>query len=110
MVLARDVHDGAGRVVMRAGCAVDAAVRARLEKLNIRKVEIRDGDAGGAGRTAAVACGQDGNVDAGKSDSIIIQGHLMKIAHMFNDHRNDPIMRELCRLAIKCAQERLISA
>jgi hypothetical protein len=30
---------------------------------------------------------------------------LLRIAHMFAPHRRDELMRELCRLAVKCAQE-----
>lgn len=39
-----------------------------------------------------------------------LQWALMTIGHMFVEHRDDPIMRDLCRLAVKCAQERLIHA
>ncbi len=38
-----------------------------------------------------------------------IQRDLMAIAHMFVEYRDDPIMRSLCKLAIKCAREQLIS-
>ncbi len=37
------------------------------------------------------------------------QERLIRIAHMFGEHREDRLMRELCRLAIKCAQERWTS-
>jgi hypothetical protein len=37
-----------------------------------------------------------------------VQRELLVIAHMFVEYRDDPIMRELCRLAVKCAQEGLI--
>ncbi len=39
-----------------------------------------------------------------------IQDSLIRIAHMFAEFRDDPLMRELCRLAIKSVQERLIRA
>lgn len=29
---------------------------------------------------------------------------LLRVAHMFAPHRDDPLMRGLCRLAIRCAQ------
>lgn len=51
---------------------------------------------------------------SGKDTTVIespdqaVQGDLLRIAHMFGDFRDDPVMRELCRLAIKCAQERLL--
>ena len=38
------------------------------------------------------------------------QERLLRIAHMFSEHREDELMRELCRLAIKCAQERWTNA
>ena len=38
-----------------------------------------------------------------------IDKDLARIARMFGDYRDDRLMRELCRLAVKCAQERLIS-
>ena len=42
------------------------------------------------------------------ADTVVVQKRLVSLAHMFNEHRDNPLMRELCRLAIKCAQERLI--
>ena len=49
--------------------------------------------------------------DAAKAvlDKEMLQHDLQRIAHMFSPYRDDPVMRDLCRLAIKCAQERLIS-
>lgn len=37
-----------------------------------------------------------------------VRTNLLRIARMFADFRDDAIMRELCRLAVTCAQERLI--
>ncbi len=48
------------------------------------------------------------DVDGTMRDTRAIQGELARIAHMFAPHRDDPVMRELCRLAVKCAQERRI--
>ncbi len=39
-----------------------------------------------------------------------MQENLLRVAHMFSEFREDPYMRELCRLAIKITQERLIRA
>ncbi len=47
--------------------------------------------------------------DAAKSDTRA-QGDLMRLARMFVAYRDDPVMRELCRLAVKCAQEQWIKA
>ena len=35
---------------------------------------------------------------------------LMRVAGMFNPHREDQDMRELCRLAVKCVQEDWLDA
>lgn len=51
-------------------------------------------------RSAPPADGDDGDVS--------MERDLRRIAHMFSAYRDDPLMRELCRLAIKCTQERLI--
>jgi hypothetical protein len=37
-----------------------------------------------------------------------IQRELMTVAHMFVEYRDDPIMRNLCKLAMKCTREQLI--
>lgn len=34
-----------------------------------------------------------------------VEQELLRVAEMFSPHREDPLMRELCRLAVKCAQE-----
>lgn len=41
-------------------------------------------------------------------DAARVQRNLMRIAHMFGEYRDDRLMREMCRLAIKFAQEGLI--
>lgn len=38
-------------------------------------------------------------------DPAVAKARLMKLAGMFGEHKNDQLMRELLRLAIKCAQE-----
>ena len=52
-------------------------------------------DAGGTGR------------EPGPNDTQVRQ-ELMLIARMFAEYREDPVMREFCRLAVKCAQEGVI--
>ena len=39
-----------------------------------------------------------------------VDERLMRVGRMFGPHRDDPDMRELCRLAIKCVQEGWIDA
>ena len=50
----------------------------------------------------------------GSSTQIIAAGgggeELLRIAHMFAPYRDNDLMRELCRLAIKCAQEGIARA
>lgn len=109
MILSKDALDGAGRVVLRAGTAVDRAARNKLLVCGIQKVAVR-GDTGVRqpnGKPSDVVVDPDALPK--KSETALVQESLLKIAHMFNDHRDDRVMRELCRLAIKCAQERLIS-
>lgn len=36
-----------------------------------------------------------------------LNASLRRLAHMFDPYRDDPLMRDLCRLAIKCVQEGL---
>ncbi len=43
-------------------------------------------------------------------DAATMESKLLRVAHMFEEHRDDLNMRELCRLAIKVAQEGLIRA
>ncbi len=43
-----------------------------------------------------------------EEDDQAVRTNLLRIARMFAKFRDDAIMRELCRLAVKCAQERLI--
>lgn len=47
---------------------------------------------------------------ASPEDTVRVQKALLRVAHMFGEYRDDDIMRELCVLAIKAAQERLIRA
>ena len=53
------------------------------------------------------SAGMDGDAPLDKSDTQV-QRELLLIARMFVEYRDDPIMRELCRLAVKCSQEKLI--
>lgn len=43
-----------------------------------------------------------------KADTRVLRVKLVRLAQMFRPHRDSAGMRELCRLAIKCAQERWI--
>lgn len=51
------------------------------------------------------------DADAGREqprtlvDNERVEKNLLRVANMFIPHRNDPVMRELCRLAVKCVRE-----
>lgn len=110
MVLAKDAMDDRGNVVLRAGAVVNKAARDRLFLSRVRKVTVRgDTNVRKAANGATTIIGPNPDELPKKSETAIIQENLLKVAHMFNDYRDDRLMRELCRLAIKCAQERLIS-
>lgn len=104
MILSAAATDASGRVVLPAGTVIDNAARNKLLMARVRKVSIRP-PATGRPRTDSPSAG----TEAGdKSDSVIMQEQLLRLAHMFEPFKEDPLMRELCRLAIRCAQERLI--
>lgn len=52
--------------------------------------------------------GKNSRVRPATSHTPQTQKDLRRIAHMFSAYRDDPVMREICRFAIKCAQERWI--
>ena len=109
MILAKDATDDSGAVIFRAGTVVNRDIRNRLAMSDVRRVTVR-------GETKIVRAANGATTIVAprpaetpqKTETAIIQEDLLKVAHMFNDYREDRLMRELCRLAIKCAQERLI--
>ncbi|MCC8165568.1 MAG: hypothetical protein LIQ31_05325 [Planctomycetes bacterium] len=54
--------------------------------------------------------GKNGNRSTVKTlhEKEALQEDLLRIGHMFLEHRDDPLMRRLARIAILSAQERLI--
>ncbi len=42
------------------------------------------------------------------ADTQEIERELLRIARMFAPYRENALMRDLCRLAVKCAQEGLV--
>lgn len=126
MVVAADVVDREGNKLMDAGAVIEAKTAARLASRGVTRVRVTDESYGLSAMVAAVE--EDGRVEGGtgriekqsaiepeevsrlsKPDTSIVQERLLRLAHMFNEYRDDQLMRELCRLAIKCAQERLMS-
>ena len=104
MVLAVPATDVAGNVVLPAGSVIDKAALNRLRQARIGGVNVVET---GRGQAPQGDAKQQGVLLP--PDTVVVQARLMKLARMFNEYREDPMMRELCRLAIKCAQERLIS-
>lgn len=112
-----------GRELFPEGVQVDRDVVARLVSAGVVKVMVTEESYGlaallvGSGLKAEPRAGATrvlSSPGAGESrprpaDTTRMQANLLRLAHMFNEHRADRLMRELCRLAIKCAQERLIS-
>lgn len=87
----------------------DAGPRTRrLEKESLPVVPIRDERPKPASRGGTSAKARQAR-SAG-ADAALVQRRLVMLAHMFGEFKDDPIMRKLCRLAIKCAKEGLIGA
>lgn len=116
MVLARDALGPDGSVVLRAGAVVDDEILSILTERRVRQVEVTQDSfdrafPGASGEKPSPSdTGMMRPPEMAKAATSIVQARLVRIAHMFAEHRDDPLMRELCRLAIKCAQERLIRA
>lgn len=124
MVVAADVVDREGNRLLDAGAVVEAKTAARLASRGVTRVRVtaeshglstmvaqveEDGKGGTRFIEKQPAAESEEASRFGKPDTNIVHDRLLRLAHMFNDHRGDPLMRELCRLAIKCAQERLMS-
>ncbi|MCC8190569.1 MAG: hypothetical protein LIP77_08050 [Planctomycetes bacterium] len=105
MILSHDVLDRDGAVILPAGIDVDRHVRSRLVMAGVRKVAVRDGADRAAVAPAGTSSSLAGPASPSRNETAALQAALQKIAHMFADHRDDPLMRELCRLAIQCARE-----
>lgn len=133
MVLGKDVVDADRAVLIPAGSVLSRKHRAVLGSAGISSVEITEESAGladllldsgldarrpeksdgaplreeeGAGRPSGGAHpAKTASADAG-----LVQRRLEMLAHMFGEHKDDPIMRRLCRLAIKSVREGLIDA
>lgn len=108
MILARDAVDPFGNQVLPVGTVINAQVRSRLKMGRVAKVFVSDSRRPTGVGIAPGGLAGESEDDPSKSDSVIVQESLLRLARMFNEHRENPLMRELCRLAIKSAQERLI--
>ena len=110
MILSKDATDDAGNVIVPAGTRVDRSIRNRLLMSRVRKVTVR-GDTNVVESPNGTRTIIRPNPDEmpKKPDTVVVQENLLRLAKMFQPYRDDELMRELCRLAIKCVQERLIS-
>ena len=111
MVLAQDVFDAGGALLFGSGIAITEKHRVLLAMRKIDKVRITEESyALSELANPAPNAGEGGSGHAVAPDTAIIQNRLLRLAYMFNEHKNDPLMRELCRLAIKCTQEGIVRA
>ncbi len=116
-VLAKDAWTPEVGVVVPAGTVVSRDVVKRLAAAGIMKAEVTEESHGLAsmlpdGAAKPAATGESDVTESKRkpfaADTTQVQANLIRVARMFHEFRDDPLMRELCRLAIKCAQERLI--
>lgn len=112
MVLSRDVARRDGTVLVPAGAVLNRGHRALLAAQGVPAVEVTPESAG----LAELLFGDEAQPDkpakpaagyAGPAADVV-QTRLVRLARMFAEYKSDPLMREVCRLAIKCAKEGLI--
>lgn len=135
MVLDSDVPGKDGKTLIPAGSVVSGKHQVVLKAAQVRYVDITDESAAlaemlyqedydlavtarrtASGRyhvvraepkaSAGAADDADGKNDP--ADTVVVQRRLVMLASMFGEYRDDPVMRQLCRLAITCAKEGLI--
>jgi predicted 2-oxoglutarate/Fe(II)-dependent dioxygenase YbiX len=109
MILSNDAVDAAGAIVLPEGTILDTASLARLREAGVTRAAVK-------GRTtlrrriakarAQSAAGKP-NEKPDHADAAV-EDRLMRLAAMFARHRDDPLMRELLRIAILCAREGLV--
>ena len=111
MILAKDITDPEGRLILAAGSVINSMHREMFKVKNIAKINVTIESYEQAILERTIS---DNTVDitdgAVPPDTAIIQERLLRLARMFEEHKSDPLMRELCRLSIRCAQEGLIRA
>ncbi len=116
MVLQKDAAID-GKTVLPAGTVLEKDTIRRLTAAGIHQVVVTEESYGLASmfaeplppKTSAIPKRKMTQRKPVSEDSIVIQANLMRLAHMFEPYRDDALMRELLRLAIRSAQERRIS-
>ena len=98
LVLVRDVSTREGVLLAPAGTALGAKHIAGFSEAGIASVEVTAESMRARSQTASLS----------KPSDEAIAARLQQLAKMFAEYKSDPIMREVCRLAIKCAKEGLI--
>ncbi len=116
MVLQKDaVIDG--KTVLPAGTVLEKHTIRQLAAAGIHQVAVTDESYGLASmfaepsppKTSVIPKRRVTQQKPVSADSMAIQANLLRLAHMFEPYREDALMRELLRLAIRSAQERRIS-
>lgn len=130
-----DVKAADGSIVVTRGTVLSTAVRRKLSKANIVTIAVTEESAALADLIAevdeerplekrtstrtrfiprdlnskATTSRRKSTTRVGKkkpaSKTTVTQQRLLRIAAMFTEYRDDELMRELCRLAIKSAKE-----
>lgn len=130
-----DVKAADGSIVVTRGTVLSTAVRRKLSKANIVTIAVTEESAALADLIAevdeerplekrtstrtrfiprdlsgkATTSRRKSTTRVGKkkprSKTTVTQQRLLRIATMFTEYRDDELMRELCRLAIKSAKE-----
>lgn len=109
MILARDALDASGEVVFPEGTILDQSVLSRLRKAEVEKAAVKGRTsmrrrATRIGARPAPAPEPEVRADADAET----EERLKRLAIMFSSHRDDPLMREVLRIAILCAREGLV--
>ncbi|MDR0362574.1 MAG: hypothetical protein LBJ46_07835 [Planctomycetota bacterium] len=105
MTLSSDATRPDGVVVVTAGTVIDGNNLSRMRDLGVEAVAVRGGSSTRRARS------QTRIHAAGKrpaDDPAAVEDRLKRLAAMFSEHRQDPVMRELLRLAVLCAREGLV--
>ena len=97
LVLVRDVSTREGVLLAPAGTALGTKHIASFSEAGIAAVEVTAGSMRASSATTSIP----------KPSDEAIAARLQQLAKMFAEYKSDPLMREVCRLAIKCAKEGL---
>ena len=100
LVLARDVVRRDGTVLAPAGTVLDMNHCINFAEEGYVSIEVT--------AESIHACEQLAPAENPALSADAIAVRLQQLAKLFAEHKSDPLMREICRLAIKCVKEGLI--